>query len=66
MTPLARRRLPLLVLAGLSLLAGLWAGLTRLGWLPGLMAQSAYLWDHVKIRMTKGVWYHTRIEVVPA
>ena len=30
--PIAHRRLPLMALAGLSLLAGLWTGLIRLGW----------------------------------
>ncbi len=33
MTSLTRRRLPILALAGLSLLAGLWAGVIRLGWI---------------------------------
>jgi hypothetical protein len=33
-------------------------------WLPGLMSQSAHIWDEIAIRMTKGPWYHTQLEVV--
>ncbi len=37
---LARRRLPFMALAGLSLLAALWAGLIRLGWPLPLLAST--------------------------
>lgn len=38
--PVARRRLPFMALAGLSLLAALWAGLIRLGWPLPLLAST--------------------------
>ena len=34
-------------------------------WLPGLTAQSALVWDRIRIRFSKGLKSHTHIEFAP-